>query len=119
MATAAAVGEVFITVTGNKHVLRAEHFRKMPDGAIVCNSGHFDVEIDIPALTRMSRRVVRDVRPLVTGLAFLLQPIVAAAIGWSVYGESLTLADWIGAAAVAAAIVLVRRPATPKAPPAG
>jgi adenosylhomocysteinase len=66
MAEAAAVGEVFITLTGNKHVLRAEHFRKMPDGAIVCNSGHFDVEIDIPALTKMSRRVVRDVRPLVT-----------------------------------------------------
>ena len=66
MAEAAAIGEVFITLTGNKHVLRAEHFRKMPDGAIVCNSGHFDVEIDIPALTRMSRRVVRDVRPLVT-----------------------------------------------------
>ena len=59
------------------------------------------------------------VRPLVTGLAFLLQPIVAAAIGWFGYGESLTMADWIGASAVAAAIVLVRRPAAPKAPPAG
>lgn len=66
MAEAAALGEVFITLTGNKHVLRAEHFRKMPDGAIVCNSGHFDVEIDIPALAKMSRKIVRDVRPLVT-----------------------------------------------------
>jgi drug/metabolite transporter (DMT)-like permease len=58
------------------------------------------------------------VRPLVTGLAFLMQPIVAAAIGWTVYGEALTLADWIGAGAVAAAIVLVRRPAERDAPPA-
>ena len=66
MSEAAAIGEVFITVTGDKHVLRAEHFRKMKDGAIVCNSGHFDVEIDIPALKKMSRKVVKDVRPLVT-----------------------------------------------------
>jgi adenosylhomocysteinase len=66
MSAAAETGEVFITVTGNKHVLRAEHFRKMKDGAIVCNSGHFDVEIDIPALQKLSRKVVRDVRPLVT-----------------------------------------------------
>jgi len=63
MIEAAEFGEVFITVTGNKHVLRAEHFRRMRDGAIICNSGHFDVEIDIPALRRMSRRVVNNVRP--------------------------------------------------------
>ncbi len=50
MSEAATFGELFITVTGNKHVLRGEHFRKMPNGAMVCNSGHFDVEIDIPAL---------------------------------------------------------------------
>jgi len=62
MSEAATFGELFITVTGNKHVLRAEHFRKMPDGAIVCNSGHFDVEIDIPALRKMSRKVIRNVR---------------------------------------------------------
>lgn len=66
MSELAAIGEVFITVTGNKHVLRAEHFRKMKDSAIVCNSGHFDVEIDIPALAKMSRKVIKDVRPLVT-----------------------------------------------------
>jgi len=66
MSEAARIGEVFITVTGNKHVIRAEHFRVMKDGAIVCNSGHFDVEIDIPALTRMAKKVTRDVRPLVT-----------------------------------------------------
>ena len=62
----ASIGEVFITVTGNKHVLRAEHFRKMKNGAIVCNSGHFDVEIDIPALKKLSRKVVKEVRPMVT-----------------------------------------------------
>ncbi len=63
MSQAAADGEVFITVTGNKHVVREEHFKKMRNGAIVCNSGHFDVEIDIPALETLSRKVVRDVRP--------------------------------------------------------
>ena len=62
MSEAAAFGEVFITVTGNKHVLRAEHFRKMRTGAVVCNSGHFDVEIDIPALRKLARQVVRGVR---------------------------------------------------------
>jgi adenosylhomocysteinase len=65
MSEAAAIGDVFITVTGNKHVLRAEHFRKMRDGAIICNSGHFDVEIDIPALRKMSKRVIKGVRPFV------------------------------------------------------
>ena len=65
MREAAAIGDVFITVTGNKHVLRAEHFRRMHDGTMVCNSGHFDVEIDIPALRKMSRKVIKDVRPLV------------------------------------------------------
>ncbi|MBN2446686.1 MAG: adenosylhomocysteinase [Phycisphaerae bacterium] len=62
MAEAATFGEVFITVTGNKHVLRAEHFRKMRNGATVCNSGHFDVEIDIPALRKLSKKVIKGVR---------------------------------------------------------
>ncbi len=65
MSEAAAIGDVFITVTGNKHVLRAEHFRRMKDGAIICNSGHFDVEIDIPALRKMSKKVIKGVRPFV------------------------------------------------------
>ncbi|HYZ47274.1 MAG TPA: DMT family transporter [Sphingomonas sp.] len=59
------------------------------------------------------------VRPLITGLAFLTQPVVAAATGWAVYGEALTPLDWAGAAMVAAAMVLVRRPAANAAPPAG
>lgn len=62
MAEAARVGDVFVTLTGNTSVIRAEHFEVMKDGAIVCNSGHFDVELDIPALEKMSedRREVRD-----------------------------------------------------------
>ena len=50
MEQAAAVGDVFVTVTGCKDVIRAEHFAKMRDGAILCNAGHFNVEIDLPAL---------------------------------------------------------------------
>jgi adenosylhomocysteinase len=61
MEEAAAVGDFFVTVTGNIHVIRGEHFAQMKDGAIVCNSGHFNVEIDIPALEKQSRkrRVIR------------------------------------------------------------
>ena len=64
MTEAARVGDIFCTVTGNLHVLRREHFERMKDGAIVCNSGHFNVEIDIPALAKMARSV-RTVRPFV------------------------------------------------------
>ncbi|MCG3137835.1 MAG: Adenosylhomocysteinase [Phycisphaerae bacterium] len=62
MEQAAAYGDVFITVTGNKHVLRKEHFARMRDGAKICNSGHFDVEIDIPALTALAKNVREEVR---------------------------------------------------------
>jgi adenosylhomocysteinase len=54
MAEAVKIGEVFITVTGDKSILRAEHFKAMRDGAVICNSGHFNVEIDIPALESLS-----------------------------------------------------------------
>ena len=54
MAEAAKVGDIFVTVTGNKSVLSAEHFEKMKDGAVLANSGHFNVEIDIPALERLA-----------------------------------------------------------------
>jgi adenosylhomocysteinase len=64
MVEAAKEGDVFITVTGNKNVIRAEHFEHMKSGAVVCNSGHFNVEIDIPALERLSSGK-REVRPLV------------------------------------------------------
>jgi adenosylhomocysteinase len=61
---AARVGDLFLTVTGDMHVIGAEHFRAMKDGAIVANSGHFNVEIDIPALEAMSSGK-REARPLV------------------------------------------------------
>ena len=64
MADAAKEGDVFITVTGNKSVIRTEHFEAMKSGAVVCNSGHFNVEIDIPALEKLSSGK-REVRPLV------------------------------------------------------
>ncbi|HVN23846.1 MAG TPA: adenosylhomocysteinase [Syntrophorhabdales bacterium] len=53
MASAARIGDIFVTVTGDIHVLRKEHFEKMKDGAVVANSGHFNVEIDIDALEGM------------------------------------------------------------------
>jgi adenosylhomocysteinase len=62
MAQAAKIGELFVTLTGNKSVLRAEHFRVMRDRAVVANSGHFNVEIDIPALKKLSKKMNRGVR---------------------------------------------------------
>jgi adenosylhomocysteinase len=56
IARAAKIGDVFVTVTGDINVIRPEHFLAMKDKAIVCNSGHFNVEIDIPGLRRLSRR---------------------------------------------------------------
>src|SRR5256886_9554019 len=64
MGEAAKEGDVFITVTGDKNVIRTEHFEHMKSGAVICNSGHFNVEIDIPALERLSSGK-REVRPLV------------------------------------------------------
>ncbi len=62
MDRAAKIGDIFCTVTGNKNVLRKEHFEVMKNGAIVANSGHFNVEIDIPALEKLSsgKRVTRN-----------------------------------------------------------
>ena len=62
MEQAAKVGDIFCTVTGNMGVIRKEHFEQMKDGAMVCNSGHFDVEIDIPALKAISSGVRTGVR---------------------------------------------------------
>ena len=62
MSAAAPLGDIFITVTGNKHVIRGEHFDQMKDGAMVCNSGHFDIEIDLVALKERSQDV-KVVRP--------------------------------------------------------
>jgi adenosylhomocysteinase len=57
MNDAARLGDIFVTVTGDKEVIGTSHFKVMKDGAIVCNSGHFDVEIDLAALRKMARRV--------------------------------------------------------------
>ena len=65
MAAAAKIGEVFCTLTGDLDVIRKEHFAVMPDGAIVCNSGHFDVEINLKELEKISRQIRRGVRELV------------------------------------------------------
>lgn len=62
MGEAAKIGDIFCTVTGDIHVIRKEHFETMKDGAIVANSGHFNVELDIPALEKIAknRRTIRD-----------------------------------------------------------
>ncbi len=65
MDLAAKGGQLFITVTGNKHVIRTEHFKAMRDGAIVCNSGHFNVELDLDGLAKMAKRVDKGVREFV------------------------------------------------------
>jgi adenosylhomocysteinase len=64
MHEAAKIGDIFVTVTGNKSVLSGEHFSAMKDGAVICNSGHFNVEIDIPALEKVSS-AKRQARPFV------------------------------------------------------
>ncbi len=62
IAQAAPLGDIFCTLTGDINVIRAEHFMAMKDGAIVCNSGHFDVELDLPGLSELStgRRKIRE-----------------------------------------------------------
>ena len=64
IAAAAAIGDIFVTVTGNRHVIDREHFTVMKDGAIVCNSGHFDLELNLVALRDMSEPPMQ-VRPFV------------------------------------------------------
>jgi adenosylhomocysteinase len=64
IAEAASLGDIFITVTGNRHVIDGQHFERMKDGAIVCNSGHFDLELNLVALREMSEDVA-SVRPFV------------------------------------------------------
>ncbi len=63
MSEAAPKGDLFLTLTGNTSVIREEHFRAMKDGAIVANSGHFDVEIDIRRLRELSSSEPRELRP--------------------------------------------------------
>src|SRR5256885_901004 len=64
MKEACRLGDIFVTVTGNRHVVDKEHFEQMKDGAIVCNSGHFDLELNLDALREMSAPAVKR-RPFV------------------------------------------------------
>jgi len=65
MSDAASAGDIFCTVTGNTSVITTEHFRKMKNGAIVCNSGHFDVEVDVKGLAKIASEVKKNVRNFV------------------------------------------------------
>jgi adenosylhomocysteinase len=65
MKEAARIGDLFITLTGDMHVISGEHLKVMQDGAVICNSGHFDIEIDLKALTRLAKKVERNVRNFV------------------------------------------------------
>ena len=62
IAEAARLGDIFVTLTGDINVIRAEHFKRMKDGVVVCNSGHFNVELDLAGLRKMTtkRRMMRD-----------------------------------------------------------
>ena len=62
MSKAASIGDIFCTVTGNKDVITATHFKKMKDGAIVCNSGHFDVEVSVADLQKIAKKIRKNVR---------------------------------------------------------
>ncbi|NYZ75174.1 adenosylhomocysteinase [Candidatus Micrarchaeota archaeon] len=64
MSDAAKMGDIFCTVTGNKHVIRGEHFKLMKDSAIVCNSGHFDIELNLKDLDELTKSK-RELMPLV------------------------------------------------------
>jgi adenosylhomocysteinase len=65
MKEAARVGDLFITLTGDMHVIGEEHLKLMKNGAVICNSGHFDIEIDIKSLTKLARKVEKNVRNFV------------------------------------------------------
>ena len=64
MAEACSIGDIFVTVTGNKNVIARDHFDKLKSGAILCNSGHFNVEIDLDALVSIASSR-RETRPFV------------------------------------------------------
>jgi adenosylhomocysteinase len=65
IAEAAPVGDLFVTVTGDIHVIRSEHFRRMKDGALICNSGHFNVELALDDLSKLAKSVNKQVREFV------------------------------------------------------
>ncbi|MPZ75905.1 MAG: adenosylhomocysteinase [Deltaproteobacteria bacterium] len=62
MKGAARIGDLFITLTGDMHVISGDHLKAMKDGAVICNSGHFDIEIDLDALKKLSTKVEKNIR---------------------------------------------------------
>jgi adenosylhomocysteinase len=80
MSKAAPMGDLFITLTGDLNVLRMEHFKKMKDGAIICNSGHFNAEIDIPALEKAKSKK-KTLRPHVVEYTLGRKHVVLLAEG--------------------------------------
>lgn len=76
---AAETGDIFITVTGNKHIIREEHFKKMKNGAILANAGHFDVEIDLEWLRKNAK--ARRIRPQLEEYTLKGRKIYVAAEG--------------------------------------
>lgn len=81
MSEAAKHGDLFCTVTGNTNVITGAHFKVMKHGAIVCNSGHFDVEVNLTALEGMAKKVTRNVRPSVDAFDLGDKKIYALAEG--------------------------------------
>jgi adenosylhomocysteinase len=81
MEDAAPEGDIFITVTGNRDVLRREHFTAMKDGAILANSGHFDIEIDLVALADLAGTSRRAVRPFVEEFSVADRRVLVVAEG--------------------------------------
>ncbi len=81
MAEAAKEGDIFVTVTGNRHVIDQTHFASMKDGAIVCNSGHFDLEINLEALREMSSASPATLRPFVEEYAVGKRKIIVLGEG--------------------------------------
>jgi adenosylhomocysteinase len=71
MAEASQIGDIFVTVTGNRHVIDGQHFARMKDSAIVCNSGHFDLELNLVALQEMSQSPSATLRPFVEEFTLL------------------------------------------------
>jgi adenosylhomocysteinase len=65
MKDAAKIGDLFITLTGDMHVIGEDHLKVMKNGAVICNSGHFDIEIDLQALAKLARKVEKNVRNFV------------------------------------------------------
>src|SRR5689334_7656288 len=70
MKEASRTGDLFITLTGDMHVIAEDHLKAMKDGAVICNSGHFDIEIDLKALKKLSSKVEKNVRNFVDAYVF-------------------------------------------------